>query len=102
MFERAWPGNAVLFGRLADDNQGHTPALGYADEGLGHLQHLRDAPRSPIGFGRGKGLHRVDHEQGRCMGLNVADDRGQFGLFGHEQRRCIGPDAGGTYADLLG
>ena len=57
-------------------------------------------PGTPVGAGRGEGLHRVEHEQARLDRVEVAEHRGQVGLGGQVEPLVQGADPFGPQPHL--
>ena len=100
VLEQPRAGDRAVLGDVADQHRRDAALLGDPDEGVGDLAHLGDAACGAVDLGWRDGLHRVEDEQARLDGVDLAEDRAEVGLGGEPELGVDGADAVGAQPHL--
>jgi hypothetical protein len=65
VFQGAGPGQAAVFGEVADQHDGQASGLGLYDQAVGAGSDLTEGPRGTFVGGQVNSLNRVHDEEGR-------------------------------------
>ena len=85
VFEHPGAGDLPVLGDVPDQYRRDAALLRDRHQHGGHAAHLGHAAGHSVDPGRGDGLHRVEHEQSRLHGVEVAEDGTEVGLGGEVQ-----------------
>ena len=102
VLEGARAGDGAVLGHVADQDRRERALLRVPHQRGGHLTDLGDATRHAVHPWGRDGLHRIDDEQVRPDGLDMAEHRGQIRLRGQEEVLADRSDTVGPQPHLRG